>query len=1062
MTRAVVRLFVAFAFCAGVHPAGAWAEAQVTLDDFEDIDGWQVVVSDDVRASIRSAPGPHGRAMCLDFDFGSVSGYASVRRKLPIDYPDNFEFSFDLRGDSPGDALQFKLVDATGENVWWANRPDYSFASEWRRVSFRKRHIDFAWGPTTDRTLRHTDQIEFVVARGRDGNKGSACFDDLSFRELPPAASVVAGDAQLLASSSLPSNPPSQALDGNRDTAWRSDPAAGSHQWLAIDLGQPREFGGLVLRWLPKRNASRYAIEFSDDGEQWKTVREIRNGDGGNDAYRLPESQARFIRIRMDAGPANAYAISEIELKDAAFGDSPNAFIEYIARESTRGHFPRAFAGEQSYWTVLGIDGGKEQGLISEDGAMEFGRRSASIEPFLLTDEGIVTWADAAISQSLLDDYLPVPSVTWKTGNLSLTVTGFASGTRARSQVAMEYAVANASDHARRITLALALRPFQVNPPSQFLNVPGGFSPVHSLSWKDKALFVNGEPRVYPLQEPDDFVGANFDAGDIVDLLSARTHARGNRVDDETGLASAALLYRLELPAHSSRSIAIVAPLTGKVTLPEKNFKRWIDRERARVAGEWRHALNKVSLRLPPAGKPVKDTLRSALAQILVNRDGPALQPGSRSYARAWIRDGAMMSEALLRLGHAQTAREFADWFAPHQFTNGKVPCCVDARGADPVAENDSQGELIHLLAAYHRYTADRTWLRKMWPRMESAVAYMDKLKATERTASNRSPERIAFFGLMPPSISHEGYSDKPAYSYWDDFWSLAGYAGAADAAHALGHADASRFDRRRDAFRKDLQDSIRASMQQHGIDYLPASADRGDFDPTATTIALSVAGEQSRLPQDALRRTFERYWNEFNSRRTGQAAWNDFTPYELRSIGAFIRLGWRERAGELVDYFLGYRRPAAWNQWAEVVGNDARQPRFIGDMPHAWIASDFIQATLDRFAYERQSDRTMVLAAGVPVDWLAAQGVAIENLRTPYGSLSYALQSTGARMRLHVSASHWRAPPGGLTFKWPYSEKPGTATINGRRARWNADGELRVRSLPAAIDMKIPRASNH
>ena len=42
-----------------------------------------------------------------------------------------------------------------------------------------------------------------------------------------------------------------------------------------------------------------------------------------------------------------------------------------------------------------------------------------------------------------------------------------------------------------------------------------------------------------------------------------------------------------------------------------------------------------------------------------MSRQGAMLKPGTRTYARAWIRDGAMMSEALLRMGRADVAREF-------------------------------------------------------------------------------------------------------------------------------------------------------------------------------------------------------------------------------------------------------------------------------------------------------------------------------------------------------------------------------------------------------------------
>src|SRR5712672_178252 len=83
----------------------------------------------------------------------------------------------------------------------------------------------------------------------------------------------------------------------------------------------------------------------------------------------------------------------------------------------------------------------------------------------------------------------------------------------------------------------------------------------------------------------------------------------------------------------------------------------------------------------PPSRQAL--TLRTALAHILVNRDGPAIRPGARAYARSWIRDGSMISAALLRLGHPDEVRDFIEWYAPYQYPDGKVPCCVDRRGAD-------------------------------------------------------------------------------------------------------------------------------------------------------------------------------------------------------------------------------------------------------------------------------------------------------------------------------------------------------------------------------------------
>ena len=115
--------------------------------------------------------------------------------------------------------------------------------------------------------------------------------------------------------------------------------------------------------------------------------------------------------------------------------------------------------------------------------------------------------------------------------------------------------------------------------------------------------------------------------------------------------------------------------------------------------------------------------------------------------------------------------------------------------------------------------------------------------------------------------------------------------------------------------------------------------------------------------------------------------------------VGTFVRLGWRERAHELLEFFMAGRRPPAWNQWAEVVGRDPRKPRFVGDMPHAWVASDYIRSVLDLFAYER-SDGALVLAGGIPAAWLHRAGVVDRGLRTPYGPLRYSLaaRTSGSR----------------------------------------------------------------
>src|SRR5207247_10550096 len=103
-------------------------------------------------------------------------------------------------------------------------------------------------------------------------------------------------------------------------------------------------------------------------------------------------------------------------------------------------------------------------------------------------------------------------------------------------------------------------------------------------------------------------------------------------------------------------------------------------------------------------------------------------------------------------------------------------------------------------------------------------------------------------------------------------------------------------------------------------------------------------------------------------------------------------RRGDRERAQSLIARFLADRRPAAWNQWAEVVGTDPRKPRFLGDMPHSWIASDFIRSVLDAIAYDREAG-ALVIGAGVPRSRLPLR---VTGLRTYHGPVDITIDREG------------------------------------------------------------------
>ncbi len=1037
---AVMSLFVCASICAQTR----------VLDDFENLSSWQADHTDDVTANLSAVPGEIGNAMRLQFDFAGVNGYATAKRKLPLDLPDNYEISFWIRGDAGVNNLQFKLVDESGANVWWMNRPDFAFPRDWQQIKIKKRQIGFAWGPTQDRALKHIASIELVVSSGQDGGKGAVDFDQLELRTLPPPNPALPKPV-VTSNSEHVGTPAAWVMDGDESTAWSSNPRDGAEVHLDIDFGAPREFGGLVLHWYEYDRAVDYDVQFSDDASQWRTVRTVKNGNGSTDALMLPESQTRYLRLAMHRGRVGLYRLQEIVVKPVEFGETSNAFFSALAKDAPRGTYPRGFT-EQPYWTIVGVDGVGAPALMSEDGVLEPKKGGFSIEPILQIDGKRVTWADVTPTQALAENYLPIPSVTWKSGNVELTVDAFADGKRDSSALLARYRVRNPGTRPQIVVLALAIRPFQVNPPAQFLNSAGGVSPIRDMALNADTVSINDKPSVLALTHPDAFIASAYDQGSVVERLQGRIERTGQSIHDDVGFASGALLYRLTLAPSEEKEIDLAAPITGDLpTIDARDAAAiaWMTQEREKVAKEWHAKLDRVSIVVPAQARYIVDALRTSVAYALISRDGPALRPGTRAYARSWIRDGAMIEDALLSLGNIDAARDFVDWYAPHQFNNGKVPCCVDHRGSDPVPENDSHGEMIHAIAQLYRYGGDRAELKKNWPHIDAAISYMDGLRTSETGATNP-----AFKGMMPASISHEGYSAKPMHSYWDDFWSLVGYRDAVDMANALGRKDdAERIAKSRDEFRKNLLASIAATVASHAIDYLPGCAELGDFDATSSTLAVAPAGELSDLSA-LIHATFERYWKDFDARAKGERAWKDYTPYEWRTVGTFVRLGWRDRAQAAIDFFFrSGARPRAWNQWAEVVGNDPREIRFIGDMPHIWVASDFIRSTLDLFAFDRASDHALVIGAGLPASWIdSKEGVAISGMRTAYGSLSFRIRNANGRVTLHIGKG--ATPPGGFVFE-PSYETVANVRINGKAVQFN-DHSLSVASAPADVTFEV------
>src|SRR5262249_43994134 len=147
--------------------------------------------------------------------------------------------------------------------------------------------------------------------------------------------------------------------------------------------------------------------------------------------------------------------------------------------------------------------------------------------------------------------------------------------------------------------------------------------------------------------------------------------------------------------------------------------------------------------------------------------------------------------------------------------------------------------------------------------------------------------------------------------------------------------------------------------------------------------------------PTRQLHHTYDEFVQEFRRKHVDKVPWNNYTAYEIRTIGALVRLGKRAEALELLRFFLSDRRPRQWNQWPEISWRNPRSPGHLGDVPHTWIAAEYMLAFASLLAYEREADDAVIIGAGVDAAWLAVRGgIAVRGLPTWHGTMDLTMKT--------------------------------------------------------------------
>lgn len=1036
--------------------------AQITtLDDFNTTQGWNFIKSEggDVQMKLSTDAGKNGTAIRLDYDFTKGTGYSGFQKLIPLNLPENYEISFWMKADSPANNFEFKLADASGDNVWMTAFRNYKFPTEWKKIKIKKRNIDFAWGPNFSAKPPKIDRIEFTIA-SMVGGKGSIWIDDLKFEELPPENTVFA--KPILNFSPKFKGNSEVLLDEDPSTSWVSKNA--KPQSIIIDFSQKREIGGLKIDWLNDYFAKNFSLQTSDNGKDWETVFENNFNLNQKNIIRFEGAEPRFLKLNLHQPNAEKFGIKDVKLIDSKDTETKNAFVIYNALNSEKGNYPSYFLKQSSFFTTTGVNNDVQEGLLSENGMVEAEKGAFSLEPMILENGKIYNWNDAEVSHHMGNstdpkDFKFIPGVQWKLKNMDFS-TEVTSGGEANinSNLYIKYTFKNSSSENKNFDFLVLLRPYQVNPYYQFLNLEGGVGKIKKIEKIDnQSVNIDGK-TIYSSIPYQDISTYSSNDGDVVALLKNQKFNNKTSVTDASDLATGVLRYPIALSPNETKVIYIKSPYyntqssSAEITqnAMEKNFEKAVD--------FWSQKTNHIQFNLPESANQLINTYKSQLIYVLINRDKAGIQPGSRSYERSWIRDGSLTSSALMKSGIVPEVKDYLNWYSENLYDNGKVPCVVDKRGPDPVPENDSHGQYIYAIKEYYNFTKDVEFLKSKNEKVLKVVDFIEKLIAERSTDHyKKGNDSIrAQYGLVPESISHEGYSAKPMHSYWDDFFTIKGLKDAVEIQKLLGNKEQElRIAKIRDTFTQNLYNSINLTMKNHNISYVPGCAELGDFDATSTTVALSPCNETMNLPKPQIYNTFDKYYDYFVKRRENTIDWTGYTPYENRIIGSFIMLNEPEKAHALIDYFFKDQRPNGWNHWAEVVWKDYRNPGYVGDMPHTWVGSDFLNSARSIFVYENEMDESLVLCAALYQDWIdAPKGMSIKNLPTYYGEISYSITKEANKYTVDISGD-LKLPKNGIKIQnFNQSKMPTKVVLDGKPIKNFTNNVIQISKSPAKVEV--------
>ena len=496
--------------------------------------------------------------------------------------------------------------------------------------------------------------------------------------------------------------------------------------------------------------------------------------------------------------------------------------------------------------------------------------------------------------------------------------------------------------------------------------------------------------------------------------------------------------------------------------LPELRKRDW-SQELEQGKKEWRDLLARASqLSIPDAG--VSDAYQACLADLFVMReplaDGRIIAvPGTECYRAGNSGEPLIVAVALDQNGlHKESAAGSSISF-DMQEPDG---CWADRRGWMHSMWCGS-GFKAWAAMEHYRLTGDKSFLKKIYPRMLASSRWQELQRARSRIVSGG--ERPLTYGLMPRGFGDCGLmNDGDMYGVFfpHNIWATYADRCSLEAAGILGkNKDASELKKIYEAAHADLLASLdRSAVKEQGYRWIPGTPGKTSGSCWG---ALNIVSPCGLLPPDhelvtgTLRKIEANISKGGQPIHTGWMADGAWVAITLDNIAeAHLARGNGDAAATYLYSTLNHGTPLY--TWCEERGQEPGTAKCSGDRQHLWTPVAVVRALRDMLVLE--SGDGVNLAWGTAREWLGSgKPVGISGACTHFGPVSYQMRydpttSTvaGEAAFTKKSSAAWSVLhvrlPDGLKVKAVDAESKATVLPDGSGLRWNAPrGAMKFRA---------------